>query len=228
MRKLPSRRWVMMLVLISIIAMLAAPPLFAHGGGTPRLTNVPVGPYHLYAWSEPEPWRVGQVHLSLAVTKPNPESNSNQIEIPVTDVEIIVTYTPIDDNDDIGGANPSEPIVVQAVRQEFLSDFYYEADPTLTRVGDWQITVDVSGPDGSGSTQFAMETLPERTLNWTLIASAGAVVVVILALIALWSRSQKPAQPTRRPHSRSHSGVRRGQKSRAPKSRSQRAIRKEA
>jgi hypothetical protein len=148
---------------------------------------------------------VGQVHLSLAVTKPNPDTNSNQVEMPVTDVDITVTYTAIGDN---GVDTSVEPVVVTAVRQEFLSDFYYEADPILTREGDWQITVDVTGPDGSGSTQFEMETLPEQGINWTLIAGAGTLLVVILGLIAVWSRSQQPAQPVHRPHR----GVRRVQK----------------
>lgn len=195
-------------LLIGLLSnLLSAPidlPLMAHGGGTPRLTSQPVGPYHLYAWSEPEPWRVGQVHLSLAVTMPNPDSSSNQVELPVTDVGITVSYIPMVNN---VVDTSHEPIVVKAVRQEFLSDFYYEADPTLTRVGDWQIQVDVTGAEGSGSTQFAMQTLPERSLNWTLIGSAGGVLVVVLVLIAIWSRSQQPAQPAQRPHR----GVRRSQ-----------------
>ena len=204
--KYMSRSWWALLIALvtSLFTALTTNHVYAHGGGTPRLTNVPVGPYHVYAWSEPEPWRVGQVHLSIAVTKPNPDTNSNQVEIPVTDVEIMVTYTPLSDSDD---SNLRAPTVVNAVRQEFLSDFYYEADPSLTYVGDWQITIDVSGPDGAGSTQFAMETLPERSLNWTLIFGAGAVIVVVLVLIALWSRSRQPAQPARRPHH----GVRRVQ-----------------
>lgn len=181
-----------------ILAMLLAPPFAistqAHGGGTPRLTNVEVGPYRLYAWSQPEPWRVGEVHLSLAVTKPNPDTSSNQVELPVTDVDVLVTYTAMK-----GGTVDTtiEPIIVPALRQEFLSDFYYEADPILAHESDWQITVDVTGPEGSGSTQFMMETLPAHTLNWTLIASAGGVLVLILGIIAIWSRSQQSAQPAR-------------------------------
>jgi hypothetical protein len=206
MNDLSRRLWALLAILCAgFVAMIAASPLYAHGGGTPRLTNVPVGPYHLYAWSEPEPWRVGEVHLSLAVTKPNPQSNNSQVEIPVTDVDIVVTYTPMLN----GSVDPSHaPTVVRAERQQFLSDFYYEADPTLTRVGDWQITVDVSGPDGTGSTDFMMATLPARTLNWALIGGAGVVVVAMLALIAIWSRSQQPAQPAQRPRRGTHRGVR--------------------
>jgi hypothetical protein len=140
---------------------------------------------------------VGQVHLSLAVTKPNPDSTSNQVEIPVTDVDITVTFTPVGDNNE--EATPA-PTVVKAVRQDYLGAFYYEADPVLSYEGEWQINVAVTGEEGSGNVDFPMETLPARTLNWTLIASAGGLLIVILALIAIWSRAQKPVQPARRPH----------------------------
>jgi hypothetical protein len=186
--------------LASLLSATFTPPASAHGGGTPRLTAAPVGPYRLYAWSDPEPWRVGQVHLSLAVTQPNPDSNSNQVEIPVTDVDITVTFTPLIDNGaNNEGAAPA-PVVFKAVNQEFLGAIYYEADPVLSYEGDWQINVAVTGEEGSGDVDFPMETLAERTLNWTLIVGAGGLLIVILALIAVWSRSQKPEQPVRRPH----------------------------
>jgi hypothetical protein len=200
-------------LLSSLVSSAIIAPLYtsvsAHGGGTPRLTNVPIGPYHLYAWSEPDPWRVGDVHLSLAVTMPNPDSSSSQVEIPVTDVEITVTFTPVGntvshdaDNDasQDDTTDTSAPIVVMAQRQAYLGDFYFEADPTLPLEGEWQINVAVTGPEGSGSTEFMMEALPARTINWTLVGGAGAVLVVLILLIAIWSRAQQPAQPARRPH----------------------------
>jgi hypothetical protein len=211
-------------LLASLLTLSVERPVFSHGGGTPRLTSVPTGPYFLYAWSEPDPWRVGEVHLSLAVTKPNPDTNSNQIELPVTDVDITVTFTHMSDNTVDASVDTSvEPIVVPAVRQAFLGDFYYEADPTLPVEGNWQITIDVSGPEGSGSAEFTLEALPPRALNWTLIWSAGGVVVVILALIAIWSRSQQPSQPVQRPHR----GERRVQRSSQGATERKAAVRKE-
>jgi hypothetical protein len=209
------------LVIVLLMLLVAAPmstDLYAHGGGTPRLTSVPVGPYRLYAWSEPEPWRVGEVHLSLAVTMPNPDSTSNQIEVPVTDVQVLVTYSAMNGNE----ADTSvAPIVVEAVRQEFLSNFYYESDPTLIRVGEWQVNVDLSGPEGTGNIQFAMETLPPQTVNWTMVGGAAGALIVALALLAVWSRSQQPnaaqrptprgarrRQNAARPVTRSHTGSR--------------------
>jgi len=192
-------------LLTTLFSVAFAPPLYAHGGGTPRLTSVPVGPYRLYAWTDPEPWRVGPAHVSLAVTKLNPDTSSNQAELPVTDVAITVTYTPMINN----AVDPTvAPIVLTAVRQDFLGTFYYEVATDLTRQGDWRIDVDVNGPEGSGSQQFPMKSLPALSLNWPLFLGAGAALVVLITLIALWSRSQQPAQPVHRPHR----GVRRVQR----------------
>jgi len=192
-------------LLSSLLSATIAPPVFAHGGGTPRLTSAPVGPYRLYAFTDPEPWRVGQTHVSLVVTKPTPDDNNNQLETAVTDVAITVTYVPMINN---AVDTSLAPIVVEALPQDFLGTFYYEAAPNLGRQGDWLINVDVSGPEGSGSQHFPMRTLPALALNWTLVGIGGAVFVVLLLLIALWSRSQQPAQPVNGPHR----GVRRVQR----------------
>jgi hypothetical protein len=163
---------------------------------------------------------VGEVHLSLAVTMLNSDSTSNQIEVPVTDVQVRVTYTAVNGNE----ADTSiAPLVVEAVRQEFLSDFYYEADPTLTRAGSWQIGIEISGPEGTGRVEFAMETLPAQTLNWTLIGGAGGVLIVALALLAIWSRSQRPNAPQRPPQR----GPRRARNDTRPTSRSRTGDRSE-
>lgn len=189
----------------SLLFATVEPPVSAHGGGTPRLTNEPVGPYRLYAFTDPEPWRVGQTHVSLIVTRPTPDGDNNQLETPVTDVAITVTYVPMINN---AVDTSIAPIVAEALPQDFLGTFYYEAAPNVTRQGDWQINIDVSGPEGSGSQHFPMKTLPALALNWTLIGGGAAVFVVLLILIALWSRSQKPTQPVHRPHR----GVRRVQR----------------
>lgn len=171
-----------------------ASPLSAHGGGTPRLTNVPAGPYRVYAWTEPDPWRVGEVHLSIAVTQPASAADREagaQVEVPVTDAEILVTLTPAN--------SASAPIVVQATRQSLLGDYYFEADTDLPAAGVWQITIAVQGEAGSGATEFEIEALEARSLNWTLVLAAGGVLLVIVALIGVWSRNQQPATPSQRP-----------------------------
>ena len=46
--------------------------LLAHGGGTSQLSNAEAGPYRVFAWTTPEPWRAGEVHVTVAVTLPPP------------------------------------------------------------------------------------------------------------------------------------------------------------
>jgi len=166
----------------------AAQGISAHGGGTPRLTGEPVGPYRLYAWSQPEPWRAGDVHLSLMLTRPAANATGDagsQVEEPVTDADLTVVYTPVDP--------PGAPLTVHATQQTVLDTPYYEADAVLPAAGRWTIAVQVVGPEGRGEADFAMTALPAQTLNWWLVGGAGGIVVIIVALMGLWSRAHQPA-----------------------------------
>lgn len=180
----------------------------AHGGGTPRLTNEPAGPFRVYAWTEPEPFRAGEVHLSLAITVPNEEATNEpgtQAEVPVTDADVRVTYTPLGET-----ANEASPIVVEATPQTLLGNFYFEADTVLPNDGLWQIEIAVDGPQGNGSAQFQTVALPPRSTNWMLVVGAGGVLLVLIALIGVWSRIQQPTSGAQKPRPgtrrRSHAG----------------------
>jgi len=187
--RLLSPGWLGVALLAGMLGWPAA--VWAHGGGTPRLTNAPAGPYRIYAWSEPEPWRVGEVHLSLAVVMPNPDTTSNQSEVPVNDADVRVTFAPSDGS--------RTPWVVTAVNQTLLNSVYYEADTALPAPGVWRVTVAADGPEGAGSVEFTLEALPPRTVNWLWVGGAGVVVVIMAGLGAVWSRGQKSAD-TRAPH----------------------------
>lgn len=179
-----------------VVAWLIAPSsiALAHGGGAPRLTNAPAGPYRVYAWSDPEPWRVGEVHLSLAVTQPASDAEAApgaMLEVPVSDAEITVTLTPV-----AGGA----PIRLIAAPQAMFGDFYFEADTILPADGLWDVTVEINGPQGSGSSSFQIEALPPPTLNWTLVGAGIGTLVLMAALAGVMSRrgaSNAEARPRR-------------------------------
>lgn len=182
---------------LTLVLLLWPVTVVAHGGGTPRLTNAEAGPYRVYAWTEPEPWRAGEAHLSLAVTVPNEEATNepgSQVEIPVTDAGIRVTYVPRGEIE-----NTAAPITVDATPQTLLGDFYFEADTVLPTAGLWEIEIAIDGTQGSGSTQFQLEALPARTTNWTLVAIAGGVLLVLIALIGVWSRIQQPKPAAQQP-----------------------------
>lgn len=174
--------WLLGALLFTFSATIA----YAHGGGAPKLTNAVAGPYRVFVWTQPEPWRPGPVHISTAVTLPPPEDETvdegvtnNALDTPVTDAVVQVTLTPADD--------PGGSLVVQASPQKQLGSLYYEADATLPTPGDWRVAVDVSGPEGSGSASFVTEVLPARSSNTLLFAGGlGLAALALAALAGVW------------------------------------------
>ncbi len=159
----------------------------AHGGGTPRMANQPAGPYRLYTWTQPEPMRAGEVHLTIAVTQATDDAvQSEPTETPITDATVVVTLTPLDGS--------SAPLTVQATLQSSLGSIYYETDAILPSAGDWRVSLAVQGREGSGQGEFTMSAAAPRQANWTLIAIGGILLLGILALI-IW----RTATPNRQP-----------------------------
>lgn len=171
------------LVLGWLIAISVLPTaLYAHGGGVPQLTDVVAGPYRLFAWTQPEPLRVGEMHLSIGVVKATTGAGSAGLDEAVTDATVTVQVAPTN------GA--TTPIIVQAVLQEQLGSYYYEADAILPTTGDWRFTIEVSGALGLGEANFTSEVLAARQINWLLIAAASLLLLCLLGLIGLWNRMQ--------------------------------------
>lgn len=198
MSAMPGRSFNPPLVRPSLAACLAAAASFilallplaagAHGGGTPQLTNVAVGPYRVYAWTSPDPWSVGQAHTTVAVTVAAAGG-----EIPVTDAVVSVAYVPAD--------HPEQAIQMAARAGSGAQASFYEADADLPTLGSWQVKIVVSGPAGSGSAQFGMQVEPTSGFNGWLIALAAAIVLLAAAGVG-WRLVQRrtagaAAPPTR-------------------------------
>jgi len=162
-----------------LIAWLTA-PLSAHGGGVPRLTDEVAGPYRIFAWTQPDPLRVGEMHLSIGVVAA--AKNAGGLDEAVTDATVVVSLAPT--------TGSMSPVQVIAVLQEQLGSYYYEADATLPNPGEWRFTIEVSGASGDGSAAFVSEVLAARQINWFLIIIAGLLLVALLGLIGLWNRMQ--------------------------------------
>ncbi|MCE7980953.1 MAG: hypothetical protein DYG89_07150 [Caldilinea sp. CFX5] len=165
------------------VALLTA-PLAAHGGGVPRLTDEVVGPYRVFAWTQPDPLRVGDIHLSIGVVAA--AKNAGGLDEAVTDATVTVYLAPT--------TGEMAPIQVAALLQEQLGSYYYEADATLPTTGEWRFTIEVSGTAGNGSVAFVSEVLAARQINWYLIVAAGLLLIALLGLIGLWNRMQANPQ----------------------------------
>jgi hypothetical protein len=170
--KSEARIW--LAVLGALCAVCIPTGVWAHGGGAPQLTGEEAGPYRLYAWTSPDPWRAGDVHIDIAVAQPALQG----AEVPVTDASVRLRLT---------GPDNGQPIEMVAQPLEILNSFYYEADFELPAPGLWQVDIQVATPDGEGSAGFTVEALPPRTVNWLLVGGGALVFVAATALWAMWS-----------------------------------------
>jgi hypothetical protein len=156
--------------LVVAVALSSPTVALAHGGGTPRLIDVPVGPYRLYVWSSPEPLRVGDMHVTIAVVEA--AQTSAKLDEPVVDANVRVLLKPLNEQ--------NEPFARAATNQTTLLQRYYETDFSIPAAGIWQAVIEVSGPAGAGSASFDVEVLPPRRLNWQIaLIITGALLIGI-------------------------------------------------
>lgn len=186
-------RWIGLFVGVLVLLNMFGFAVHAHGGGTPRLTAADAGPYSVFAWTEPEPWRVGEVHVTVAVTTPPPDDAvinndavNNLLEQPVEDAQVNVTFHP---------AAGGEPIVV-STQPGALNAFYLEADTVLPHAGDWVVDIQVAGPDGAGVATFTANVLAAQQLNRWILLAGGAGFLVLLIFIGVRARLTVTKQPT--------------------------------
>lgn len=171
----------LLVTLVLLVLWLWVPSTMqAHNGGTSQLASVLSGPFRLYAWTQPDPMRAGEIHLSVGVTDATLPSATG-LEQPVADAVVTVTLTPLDP--------PGEPITV-ATEPWTLSAVYFEADATLPTAGLWRFTINVTSPAGQGQAEFALAVLAARTLNGPLLGWAGLAFVLLLLLVGWRNRRQ--------------------------------------
>jgi hypothetical protein len=172
-----SRLWV--LCLPFVLALIITAPAEAHGGGKQQLAGKEIGPFRVYVWTSPDPWRVGQMHTTVAVTR----LLDGQEETPATGVQVFVTYT---------GNQQSERVA--AVEQMGAQAGFYEADGPVTTAGDWQVTVEVAGPEGGGKVSFVEAVQPADKYNWWLIGGGALVVLLVIGFFGTRKAGVRPVQ----------------------------------
>jgi hypothetical protein len=162
------------LLLLTVALGLSTGVVWAHGGGVPQLTNADAGPYWLSAWTQPDPLRVGQAHITVAVSEPTAAvGGRREAGAPVLGATVRVAFKPLD--------HAGETLTVLATHADAANKLFYEADLELPETGRWQVVVNVEGSEGSGSASFETQVSPPAPFNWTWIGGLGLV-----ALAAVW------------------------------------------
>ena len=165
-------------VLVGLILVLtiSPPTAQAHGGGVSQLTNADAGPYLVSAWTQPDPIRVGDFHITVAVAESTePGASDREAGDLVLDATVRVGVDPV--------SQTGERLVVPATRGNAVNKLFYEADLELPAEGQWRVDILVEGPAGAGDVGFDIEALPPSGLNtllglgWPLWAGLGLVVI---------------------------------------------------
>ena len=141
----------------------------------PQLANAVVGPYRVSVWTQPEPLRVGTMHISVAVSEPPEAGREGEVGAPVLDATVRVRLEPLRGE---GGA-----ITVFATHEAAVNKILYETDLELPSEGQWRVEVFVDGPAGSGSGAFDVRVLPPSRLNWALVGGAGLLLLTLYWLV---------------------------------------------
>lgn len=160
---------------IVVAAAVAAPAALAHGGGTPQLVEELAGPYEIFAWTNPEPARVGTFHVTVALVEPATDQ-------PVLNAGVQVSAAPA------GAESAGTAVAALATHDNATIKTYYETDLEILAPGPWQVTVAYTGTNGTdtGSASFPVE-VQEAGPNWGRIA-LGVALVILAGGVLLFNR----------------------------------------
>lgn len=150
-----------------ILLLLATQPasVLAHGGGTPQLVKEPAGAYAMYVWTNPDPVRVGTLHITVALVQPD-------TDVPVLNAAVQITAVP----------QSGQPITADATHANATIKSYYEVDMPLTETGPLQVTVAYQDGAASGSAGFDLQ-VERAAVNVQRIALGVVLIVIAIGIL---------------------------------------------
>lgn len=153
-------------MLVGVLLIVFPPRMaLAHTDGAIQLTSAPAGPYKVTVWTWPDPPRVGDIHISIALVLAEDAS-------PVLDAKVIIEVRSLS-----GDVTLSAPSTTENSENKFL----YESAMDFPDSGIYTVTINVGGSD-EAEVAFQMEVLPERAFNPLLLLP---IIIVIIGII-IW------------------------------------------
>ena len=168
-------------------------PLSAHGLGIAQFINVPFGTQLVSVWADPDPLRVGEVHVTVAISDP-------ETLAPILGEEISVQLTYLEDS--------TVKIVSSALNSNASNKLFYEARFNVANEGEWEGEIFLNDSENqSDNLTFLLNVLspePVFTLWWF---GRNALILLLFGwLVIIWKRAQKlNKRLSRVPKKRSHS-----------------------
>lgn len=176
------------LLLVLLLALLGPARLLAHGGGVAQVTDAAAGPYTIFAWTSPDPWRASEaVHVTVAVTRVDAGQT-----FPVTDAQVTLRLYP--------DAQPDQALTLQATPVSAVAAGFYEVDHELPHDGLWRVDVTIKGSEGSGAVSFTMQAAAAATNNWLMWAGGGALALLAVIVLFFGARKRPGARAAATPH----------------------------
>ena len=126
-------------VAATVVAVLSADWVSAHGSGFQLTKQAQAGPYELLLGTIPDPPIVGEAILILQVADPD---TGDRVQ------NVVVRAVPV---------GPDGPGVPLAFGPDSYDPTLYEARAFLENEGPWEVTITVSGEAGSGSALFTYD-----------------------------------------------------------------------
>lgn len=141
------------------------------------IARASAGPYVVSAWTRPDPPRVGALHVTVAVMRPEDGA-------PVLDAKVRLTAKSMD--------REGTPASASATAGGGGNRLLHDVDLDLPGEGRWRISLLVEGPAGSGSVAFDVQVEAPWQLTWLLVGTLGGAALVWMAWRG-FRRGKRPA-----------------------------------
>lgn len=174
-------------LLIALSLIFFGPSVLAHAGvGTQQINNQNIGPYRIWAWSDPEPPVVGSYHVAVALTESLENDPNGFAGEPILNADVVV---------EMEHQTSGVQLIAQATHEDAVNKLFYEAILAPQQTGTWEIRVIIQGPEGPVQASYSDE-VESPAFPW--IAVGGGVLALLLAgagtFLYLKTGGKDPAQ----------------------------------